>query len=186
MYRCCDHHCNTQHPYETPPYLLTRLIDEKQNKPMISGWAKEANGSINSIFEKPDVIRLYYMVKRPLQRKKLTRKEIFERDKFKCQYCGSNTKSLTFDHIIPRCKGGSLSWTNIVSACKTCNLHKAGKTPKEAGMKLINLPKEPKPNRYSFIYQETIKNSWIPFIPWGKKEYSYTNSKENFVSRQRK
>ena len=137
--------------------------------------------SINSIFEKPDVIRLYYMVKRPLQRKKLTRKEIFERDKFKCQYCGSNTKSLTFDHIIPRCKGGSLSWTNIVSACKTCNLHKAGKTPKEAGMKLINLPKEPKPNRYSFIYQETIKNSWIPFIPWGKKEYSYTNSKENFV-----
>ena len=137
--------------------------------------------SINDIFDKPDVIRLFYMVKRPLQRKKLTRKEIFERDKFQCQYCGTNKKILTFDHIIPRCNGGNLSWTNIVSACKPCNLKKAGKTPKEAGMKLISLPKEPKPNRYSFIYYEKIKTSWIPFIPWSKKNYSRSEIKENIL-----
>ena len=81
--------------------------------------------SINDIFDKPDVIRLFYMVKRPLQRKKLTRKEIFERDKFQCQYCGTSKKTLTFDHVVPRCNGGNLSWTNIVSACKPCNLKKS-------------------------------------------------------------
>ena len=137
--------------------------------------------SINDIFDKPDVIRLFYMVKRPLQRKKLTRKEIFERDKFQCQYCGTSKKTLTFDHVVPRCNGGNLSWTNIVSACKPCNLKKAGKTPKEAGMKLINFPQEPKPNRYSFIDHEKIKTSWIPFIPWSKKNYSRSEIKENIL-----
>ena len=126
--------------------------------------------SVDDIFEKPDVIRLFYMVKRPLQKKKLTRREVFIRDHFQCQYCGSFQKDLTLDHIVPRCKGGGLSWSNIISACKKCNHRKAGKTLREVGMEPIKYPKEPKPNPYIFISEDSVKSTWIPFIPWIKKE----------------
>ena len=121
--------------------------------------------TVDNIFYRPDVIRLIYMVKRPIQRRKMSRREIFTRDNFSCQYCGNESNDMTIDHVQPRCKGGKFTWDNVVSACKPCNHRKAGRTPGEARMKLRNKPYEPLPNPYSFLISESLRAAWLPFIP---------------------
>ncbi|OGO24169.1 MAG: HNH endonuclease [Chloroflexi bacterium RBG_16_50_9] len=106
-------------------------------------------GFIHSIRETiplPSVIRLDRLIKRPRRQRRLTRFEIFNRDRFTCQYCGQHTRQLTLDHVIPRYRGGQHTWENVVSACVSCNRRKAGRTPQEASMKLIRLPAPPSKN----------------------------------------
>lgn len=116
--------------------------------------------------ELPAVIRLVYMVKRPLHRRRLSRREVFMRDGLRCLYCGARTRDLTLDHVRPRSQGGAHSWDNVVSACKSCNHRKAGRTPLQAGMKLLIEPREPRPNPYAFFHAERVQQSWRPFLPW--------------------
>ena len=99
--------------------------------------------STTATFELPSVIRLDYFIKRPHRAKKLTRFEIFNRDRNTCQYCGRQSRQLTLDHIIPRYRGGQHTWENVVSACVACNRRKAGRTTKEAGMRLLRQPAVP-------------------------------------------
>src|SRR4030067_3759248 len=99
--------------------------------------------TLTTVFELPSVIRLDRMIKRPHRQRKMTRYEIFNRDKYACQYCGEQSRHLTLDHVIPRYRGGQHTWENVVSACVDCNRKKAGKTPKEANMKPIRTPAPP-------------------------------------------
>ena len=122
--------------------------------------------TVDDIFDRPDVIRLVYMVSRPVQRRKMSRNEVFARDNHSCQYCGAKPRDMTIDHVQPRCKGGEYIWTNVVSACKACNHRKAGRTPQEAGMRLRTKPYEPRPNPYSFLKLASLKQTWLPFVPW--------------------
>lgn len=114
----------------------------------------------------PSVIRLVYLVKRPHQKKKLSRHEVFHRDGYTCQYCGVETKDLTLDHVLPRHRGGRHVWENVVSACRRCNGRKAGHTPQEAGMKLVREPFAPYVSGY-YVPYEYIKshNGWQKFLP---------------------
>jgi 5-methylcytosine-specific restriction endonuclease McrA len=123
--------------------------------------------SASFTFPVPSVIRLAYMIKRPRPQRKLTRLEIFHRDQFTCQYCGKQTHQLTLDHVIPRYRGGEHIWENVVSACIPCNRHKAGKTPDEAGMKLIRKPAPPRGDRYFYIPHNYIQtqNQWQKYLP---------------------
>lgn len=98
-----------------------------------------------------------------------TRFNVFLRDGFECAYCGSE-EDLTFDHVIPRSKGGRTSWLNIVAACSPCNLRKGGRLPHEAGMH----PKM-KPHRPSaFQLQEMgrrfppnhLHQTWLDYLYW--------------------
>jgi len=73
----------------------------------------------------------------------LTKREVFRRDNFTCQYCGSRSPRLTIDHLIPRHRGGEHSWDNLVAACPACNLHKGGRTVQEARMSLRRPAHEP-------------------------------------------
>ena len=114
----------------------------------------------------PSVIRLMYLIKRPLLQRRLSRKEIFLRDNYTCLYCGRETKQLTLDHVMPRYRGGAHSWENVVSACTSCNHRKAGSTPQEARMKLLNEPTAPKPNPYHIFHYNKIQDEWRQFIPW--------------------
>ena len=120
----------------------------------------------NDSYEIPSVIRLLYMVKRPKQQKRLTRKEVFRRDQQTCQYCGKETKSLTIDHVVPRHRGGQHVWENVASACFSCNNRKAGRTPQEAGMNLIKQPHTPRNNGY-YISREYLQrhDEWLKFLP---------------------
>lgn len=124
--------------------------------------------TISRIISMPSVIRLIYMVKKPLKARKLSRREVFVRDKSTCQYCGVKGLALTLDHVIPKHKGGPHIWENVTSACIRCNHKKAGMTPVEAGMKLLSEPKAPKPNPYYIFRYYNILEEWAKFIPWSE------------------
>ena len=132
---------------------------------------ENGNGFIHSAsynFPVPSVIRLPYLIKRPFRsQRKLTRLEVFNRDNHTCQYCGKVTRQLTLDHIIPRYRGGQHTWENVVSACATCNRRKAGKTPEEAGMKLIRPAAPPRSNRLFYIptYHLQARDEWQRYLP---------------------
>src|SRR5918998_4123670 len=103
------------------------------------------------IFRAPSVIRLHHRVKRPRPRVRLSRREIFARDKYTCQYCGRQTHDLTLDHVVPRHRGGGHTWENLVAACKPCNHRKGGKTLEEARLRLNKPPYEPRNDIYSLF-----------------------------------
>jgi 5-methylcytosine-specific restriction endonuclease McrA len=98
-----------------------------------------------------------------------TRFNLFLRDAFSCQYCRSSD-DLTFDHVIPRSRGGRTTWENIVTACAPCNLTKGGRTPKEAHMTPLRRPERPN----MFELQEHgrrfppnhLHESWLDFLYW--------------------
>jgi 5-methylcytosine-specific restriction endonuclease McrA len=98
--------------------------------------------SARSSLQAPSVIRLTQYVHIPFERKSLSRKNILLRDHNTCQYCGKvfNPSDLTLDHVIPKSRGGSSNWDNLVACCKRCNNRKGSALPEEAGMKLIKRP----------------------------------------------
>ncbi|MFQ5533555.1 MAG: HNH endonuclease [Sphingomonadales bacterium] len=89
----------------------------------------------------PSVIALKKYV-RPARHPAFTRFNLFLRDRFTCQYCGVGD-DLTFDHVVPRSKGGRTSWTNVTTACAPCNLRKGGRTCDEAHMHPMYTPERP-------------------------------------------
>ncbi|MGD9471743.1 MAG: HNH endonuclease [Novosphingobium sp.] len=89
----------------------------------------------------PSVIALRQYV-RPSEFPAFTRFNVFLRDRFSCQYCGS-PKQLTFDHVVPRRLGGKTTWENVATACAPCNMRKGGRTPEQAHMPLIVRPIRP-------------------------------------------
>jgi 5-methylcytosine-specific restriction endonuclease McrA len=94
----------------------------------------------------PRVILLTFFDKLPCKELKLTRNNVFERDKNQCQYCGAHfpREELNLDHVIPRHYGGRTTWDNIVCSCIKCNTRKANRLPHEAGVRLIRKPVRPK------------------------------------------
>jgi 5-methylcytosine-specific restriction endonuclease McrA len=123
--------------------------------------------SAHDAFPVPSVIRLANLIRRPRPVPRLTRTEIFRRDHYTCQYCGKKVKPLTVDHVIPRFQNGKHVWENVVSACVSCNRHKAGRTPSEAGMRLIHPPSRPS-YTLSFITgydQSKTGDEWLKYLP---------------------
>jgi 5-methylcytosine-specific restriction endonuclease McrA len=123
--------------------------------------------SVNQVFPVPSVIRLACLIKRPRLQPKLTRFEVFNRDQHTCQYCGKGTRQLTLDHVIPRYQGGKHTWENVVSACIPCNRLKAGRTPQQAGMKLLCHPAPPRGNHLFYVPAHHLKtqSGWQRYLP---------------------
>ena len=117
-------------------------------------------------FPIPTVIRLFHMVKRPIFIRRLSRREVFWRDNLLCQYCGKPSKELTLDHVTPRVRGGQHTWENVVAACVPCNHRKAGRTPAQAGMKLLREPRPPRANPYHQFMHREIPEEWQKFLRW--------------------
>ena len=122
-------------------------------------------------FQLPSVIALKDYV--PMARRPaFTRFNVFLRDRFQCQYCGGDfpASELTFDHVMPRSRGGRTNWTNIVTACTSCNLEKSNRTPDEAGMQPRMTPEPPtawrlQENGRSFP-PNYLHESWRDFLYW--------------------
>ena len=121
--------------------------------------------SVNAAFPRPSIIRLKEMVHKPRPSVKLTRREIFRRDGYTCQYCGKHTLDLTIDHVIPRHLGGPHIWTNVVAACSSCNHRKGGRSLDDSNMKLRHLPVEPPHSAY-YIFSRHLKEygEWEPYL----------------------
>ena len=119
----------------------------------------------------PSVIALKQYV--PLSRRPaFTRYNVFLRDRFACQYCGATpgTSELTFDHVIPKSRGGHTSWDNVVAACSDCNLVKGNEMPRDCGMVPAITPVEPtnhqlQRNGRSFP-PNYLHESWRDFLYW--------------------
>lgn len=115
----------------------------------------------------PRVILLLFFDRLPHKEVKFTRHNIFERDHNTCQYCGKHfdRRELNLDHVIPRDRGGTTTWENIVCACIPCNTRKANRTPTEAGMHLIKKPKRPKWRPFVNVTIATVAHdSWKHFL----------------------
>jgi 5-methylcytosine-specific restriction endonuclease McrA len=115
----------------------------------------------------PSVIKLRYFVAVPKKNLPFSRKNIFHRDNYTCQYCGCKIKKLTLDHVFPKSRGGKNSWENLVTACPECNSYKANRTPDEAKMELLSQPHKPL-NITGFEaskYSSDLFDLWSQFIP---------------------
>jgi len=101
--------------------------------------------SISVSMKIPSVVRLVRFVRFRRREAKFSRRNVYARDHYKCQYCGKRFVSdeLTCDHVVPRSRGGKASWNNIVTCCVTCNRRKGGRTPEEAGLTLLKPPGRP-------------------------------------------
>ena len=104
--------------------------------------------TVSALFPRPSVIRMAYLIRRPRPRVKLSKREIFRRDDYRCQYCGQESGRLTVDHVVPRRLGGLHSWENLVTACPACNRRKGSRSPVDAHMHLLRPPFEPAPSAH--------------------------------------
>ena len=116
----------------------------------------------------PSVVALKQYIS-PARRPAFTRFNVFLRDSFSCQYCGS-PQELTFDHMIPRSRGGRTLWDNVITACAGCNLKKGGRLLKECGMHPKRLPYEP--SVYDLQHNgrkfppNYLHDSWRDYLYW--------------------
>src|ERR671925_187586 len=117
------------------------LLKEKAEILEHASWELRSE---HTAMPRPVVIRLVTFVKVPrdTHRRKITRRAVFARDGWTCQYCGSRS-NLTVDHVIPRSKGGGSSWDNIVASCAPCNRRKGDALPRQVGMRLLKQPRTP-------------------------------------------
>lgn len=115
----------------------------------------------------PHVILLQDYDKIPVKRVPFSRKNLWKRDEYKCQYCGKkpDSKDLTIDHVVPVSRGGATTWKNCVLACMKCNRKKADQTPSEAKMTLLRDPEEPPKRKLLFSIPISRKRiTWDKFI----------------------
>ena len=120
--------------------------------------------SERSSFQLPSVIRLKTYVKVPYARRvALNRRAVFARDEHACQYCGTGAENL--DHVMPRSRGGSHTWENVVAACRRCNLRKGDRTPAEADMPLRSVPQAPRRHGWVLVNLGAPPHpSWQPYL----------------------
>ncbi len=115
----------------------------------------------------PRIVRLLFYDRLPRQPVKFNRRNIFARDKNRCQYCGKKfpLTELSLDHVLPRSRGGLATWDNVVCCCVSCNVRKGGRTPVQAGMRLVALPVKPKRSPVIQLRLSSAKYaSWKQFL----------------------
>jgi len=113
----------------------------------------------------PEVVTLRSYDRLPTAAVTFSRRNIFKRDHFTCQYCGAQpgSEELTLDHVVPRSQGGESRWDNCVLACLACNKRKADRTPEQAGMRLRRKPVKPTWNPLYALHEVRIE-SWSKFV----------------------
>ncbi len=144
---------------------------------------KDSVKTVKWVIRIPPIILLSHYTGYPLLSVKLTRKNVYKRDNYTCQYCGKKfpPEYLNIDHVIPRHRGGKTTWENVVCSCLWCNLKKGGKTLEESGMKLLRKPRAP---QCLLIHQEEVRKfahpSWRHFVDFS--EWKVKVGEENVLT----
>lgn len=153
---------------------VARALDEHWVGHDFRSWAsvsardgEPAFGTARGPIRIPRVLQLIDYDRMPRATVRLSRRNIFLRDAYTCQYCGnrSSARDLNLDHVMPRSRGGPTSWENIVCSCRVCNLEKGGRTPAEAGMKLLRKPARPRWSPVlALAFTPSRPREWEPFL----------------------
>jgi 5-methylcytosine-specific restriction endonuclease McrA len=116
----------------------------------------------------PSVVRLNYFVKVPYRaRASLSRRAVFVRDNFECQYCGRPAENV--DHVVPKSRGGLHTWDNVVAACRPCNSRKENRAPADVGLRLRRAPAPPHQNVWIMVASDNLDPAWEPYLRVPKK-----------------
>ncbi|HSB20311.1 MAG TPA: HNH endonuclease [Anaeromyxobacteraceae bacterium] len=135
---------------------------------------EDAIGAVGRRIRVPRVIVLLAYDRMPRARVRFSRFNIYARDDNTCQYCGQRwaRADLNLDHVVPRSRGGSTTWENVVCSCVPCNLRKGGRTPEEAGMRLLRAPARP---RWTPMFRSATRRAfyreWRPFLSLADAAY---------------
>ncbi len=163
---------------------VARALDEQYRLLDFESWAALAAAvhgeSIHTPTRSIPVPRVVVLVAHthlPHQRVRFSRLNVYTRDDGTCQYCGRSLprSELNLDHVVPRALGGTTSWENVVCSCVRCNLRKGGRTPEQAGMRLLRAPVRP---RWTAVFRHAARRAlyrqWIPFL--GLVDAAYWNA----------
>jgi 5-methylcytosine-specific restriction endonuclease McrA len=163
---------------------VARVLDEQFQLLDFESWAAvgaaahdEAIHTPTRVIRVPRVIVLVTYEHMPRHRVRFSRFNVYARDDSTCQYCGRRLprSELNLDHVVPRSRGGTTSWENVVCSCVGCNLRKGGRTPGEAGLRLLRVPARP---RWSAVFRSAARRAfyrqWMPFL--GLVDAAYWNA----------
>jgi 5-methylcytosine-specific restriction endonuclease McrA len=117
----------------------------------------------------PSVVRLHYFVKVPYRaRASLSRRAVFVRDNFECQYCGRPAENV--DHVVPKSRGGLHTWDNVVAACRPCNSRKENRPPADVGLRLRKAPAPPHENVWIMVAVDSVDPTWEQYLQLPKRK----------------
>lgn len=136
---------------------------------ILDTYEDKAVRSVTLAIKMPSVIRFLRALRSKRKAIKFSRMNVYSRDDGRCQYCRQRVplEETTYDHVVPRSKGGQTNWENVVIACMTCNQKKGNKTPEEAGLKLAAKPVRPKklPDaRIRLTWRKGMPDAWAPWL----------------------
>ncbi len=139
---------------------LVLVLSEKAT--LIEGTGKELHSARHSFVE-PSIVKLVQYVRVPHQtRVAVTRRSVFVRDGHRCQYCGAQAENI--DHVVPRSRGGTHSWENVVACCRRCNTRKEDRLLEEAGFHLPHLPRAPRSRLWLLAASGEVRDEWVPYV----------------------
>ena len=160
---------------------VARAIDEQFRLFDFESWSELAAAAHQDVIRTvtrririPRVIVLLTYEHLPKARVRFSRFNIYARDDSTCQYCGRRLprSELNLDHVIPRSRGGSTTWENVVCSCVACNLRKGGRSPDEAGLRLRRAPSRP---RWTPVFRSATRRAfyreWMPFLSLAEAAY---------------
>lgn len=160
---------------------VARAIDEQYRLYDFADWAalsaaneEDSIKGVTRALRLPRVVVLTAFEKLPRVRVRFSRLNIYARDEDTCQYCGRKRKraDLNLDHVVPRSQGGRTCWENVVCSCIECNLRKGGRTPAQAGIKLLREPVRP---RWTPLFRgapmKGAHRAWLPFLNLAEAAY---------------
>jgi 5-methylcytosine-specific restriction endonuclease McrA len=151
---------------------VAKAIDEQYKLYEFADWAalsatQDCITTVNRTIRIPRVLVLSAYEYLPKGRVRFSRLNIYARDQDTCQYCSRTLprSELNLDHVNPRTLGGKTTWENVVCSCVPCNLKKGGRTPEQAGMRLLRKPFRP---RWTPLFRGAIRRvtyrEWLPFL----------------------
>jgi 5-methylcytosine-specific restriction endonuclease McrA len=155
-------------PLERVPWQKAMVWWVAGRVEVIEVWPDILVQTATTSFPVPSVVRFHRSRRRAHVDVRFSRDSVWLRDEGRCQYCATTLvrRDATYDHILPRSRGGRVTWTNIVLACRACNQKKGNRTPSEARMQLLRAPKRPALGDPAFLMPRhgSIPNAWRPYL----------------------
>jgi len=153
-------------PVDRVPWQRALTLYFKGKVEIVEAYTDRVVRAVSKVFQMPSVVRFLRGLRSRRKAIKFSRENVYARDNGSCQYCGSKVPraEFTYDHVVPRSKGGLTEWTNVVCSCIPCNQLKGGRTPQEAKMRLRSVPVKPKklPDlaHLAFVWKDGMPETW--------------------------